>query len=221
SLDLSYNRLTRFDLSPSLTDLSQLNLTDNELTDLRLPSGMSHLTTISVPGNQLSSLDLPRGLTSLSGLDVSDNLLTNFTLQADLGQLSSLDLHSNYLTGLTIPSGLNQLQYVNPFQNNLPGIRVGAGNPLLTPFLTSLREAGASVTLFPAATPPALVGGTATLQVFGDAGEVVVERSTDLKGWTPVGSVVVGTANYPGVTFLDTNGPPAGQAFYRLMVPLK
>jgi hypothetical protein len=62
-----------------------------------------------------------------------------------------------------------------------------------------------------------LAGGQATLSFQGSPGQTYdVERSTDLDEWEPAGSATA--APNGAVSFTDAS-PPAGKAFYRIVVP--
>jgi hypothetical protein len=105
--------------------------------------------------------------------------------------------------------------------NPLNSVAVPAGNPLLGQVFLTLRTQGVSVLLIPSAKSPRRFNGDFAFDVCGDLGNVVIQRSTDLKTWQNVGTVIITWPNYPGVPFTDTNGPSTGGAFYRLVLPLK
>jgi internalin A len=217
ALSLYYNHLTTLTLPAGLSSLTYLYLSGNSLTNLTLPAGLPNLTTLDLTGNQLTNLTLPAGLTNLTALSLYNNHLTNLTLPADLSSLTYLDLTGNRLTNLTLPAGLSSLTYVYLSGNPLASIALPAGILVLDPSYAYLKGTGVDVTLFPVLKSSRLRESIGfTFELFADVGTFTVIRSTNLKSWDEVGSILVTTPNYPGTLFTDATAPDKDKGFYQV-----
>ena len=128
SLDLSHNRISKFeglDHLASLTELilwnnqiskleglnalsslTELYLLDNQIAKLEGLNALSSLTGLNLSGNQISKLEGLDSLTSLTGLDLSYNQISKLEGLASLTSLTRLDLSDNQISKL---EGLNAL----------------------------------------------------------------------------------------------------------------
>jgi hypothetical protein len=65
-------------------------------------------------------------------------------------------------------------------------------------------------------TPQRTGNGDFSFELFADTGTFNIFRSTDLKTWTGVGSIIVTTPSYPGNPFTDGTGHGLEASFYEL-----
>src|SRR5262249_16738295 len=150
-------------------------------------------------GNRLSSLTLPAGLTRLSGLFLVSNQLTNLTLPPDLTNLVALSFLSNPLTTFVVPEPL------------------AASTNLIVNFQTvsSLPSQGVSVFPYPLTVQLVRIRqpvGAFQFAVTGPPGAYSILASTDLAGWSELGTV---TNPLGAIVFTDVEAHLSPQKFYR------
>ncbi|XP_058067234.1 toll-like receptor 6 [Anopheles bellator] len=131
-LNISDNRLERFDYSQIPSHLQWLDLHKNELTELTNRYGMDsqlHLQTLDASFNQLTRVTPATIPNSIEFLFLNDNLIVHLEPHCFMQKtnLTRVDLYANQLTGLDIKA--LRLQPV-PEDKQLPEFYIG-GNPFV------------------------------------------------------------------------------------------
>ncbi|MCE8180791.1 leucine-rich repeat domain-containing protein [Porphyromonas gingivalis] len=106
SLDLSHNRISKFEGLDHLASLTELILWNNQISKLEGLNALSSLTELYLLDNQIAKLEGLNSLTSLTVLDLSDNQISKLEGLASLTSLTRLDLSDNQISKL---EGLNAL----------------------------------------------------------------------------------------------------------------
>ena len=241
-LHLRANQFTNFNVPAELTGLTYLDVKENPLSNFTLPGSLNHLVTLRLSKTKLTQLTLPLGLTNLTALFLTENQLTNVVLPPDLNHLESLDLGGNQLTTLTLPAGLTNLVGLFFVGNQLTNVTlppdmtqlIGLGflaNPLATFVLpetlaatnlagdvAALQSQGVSVFTYPRTVRLIRLRqpiGAFQFAVTGPPGAYAILDSTDLAGWS-----VVGTVDNPlgAIVFTDVTAHLSPQKFYRVLL---
>ncbi|MCE8165287.1 leucine-rich repeat domain-containing protein [Porphyromonas gingivalis] len=106
SLDLSHNRISKFEGLDHLASLTELILWNNQISKLEGLNALSSLTELYLLDNQIAKLEGLNSLTSLTVLDLSYNQISKLEGLASLTSLTRLDLSDNQISKL---EGLNAL----------------------------------------------------------------------------------------------------------------
>lgn len=113
ALNLSENKLTRFEGSLVMNELKDLNLSENvELHTVSFKGAMPKLEILNLSECQLKKLILPAGFDRLKKLFLHKNQLTQFVIEGKHSVVNFLDLSNNKLRDLSMPSSLPNLEYL-------------------------------------------------------------------------------------------------------------
>lgn len=123
-LNLSDNRLTRFDFGPALGRLEHVNLSRNpKLKQIAFSAPLPALERLVLSECALTDLSLPAGMQRLYWLEARRNKLKRLSFDGQFPALEWLDLSENELTDLRIPKGLGRLGHLYLNKNQLSGLR--------------------------------------------------------------------------------------------------
>ena len=105
-LNLSGNKLSRFEFVPGMEQLRQVNLSENaQLEQLKFSIQLSQLEKLFLSESNLQELRLRNGFKALKWLDLRGNKLQRLSFDAACPALEWLDLSENELNDLPLKNG--------------------------------------------------------------------------------------------------------------------
>lgn len=132
ALNLTENKLTRFDFTDSMKEMRLVDLSLNSgLQTVSFSATLPLLEKLDLSESGIKSLTVPKGLERLSSLDLRKNALTDIVFEWDCPALVSLDLSENRLTILSLPVGFGALKYLYLNNNQLEHLSVASNLPCL------------------------------------------------------------------------------------------
>nr|WP_257013607.1 leucine-rich repeat domain-containing protein [Porphyromonas gingivalis] len=119
SLDLSHNRISKFEGLDHLASLTELILWNNQISKLEGLNALSSLTELYLLDNQIAKLEGLNSLTSLTGLNLSGNQISKLEGLDSLTSLTVLDLSYNQISKLEGLASLTSLTRLDLSYNQI------------------------------------------------------------------------------------------------------
>ena len=119
SLDLSHNRISKFEGLDHLASLTELILWNNQISKLEGLNALSSLTELYLLDNQIAKLEGLNSLTSLTGLNLSGNQISKLEGLDSLTSLTVLDLSYNQISKLEGLASLTSLTRLDLSDNQI------------------------------------------------------------------------------------------------------
>ena len=119
SLDLSHNRISKFEGLDHLASLTELILWNNQISKLEGLNALSSLTELYLLDNQIAKLEGLNSLTSLTGLNLSGNQISKLEGLDSLTSLTGLDLSYNQISKLEGLASLTSLTRLDLSDNQI------------------------------------------------------------------------------------------------------
>lgn len=132
ALNLTENKLTRFDFGASMENLRLVDLSMNPgLKTVSFSIPLSLLEKLDLSESGIEALTVSKGFERLNNLDLRKNALTRIDFEGDCPALVSLDLSENQLTLLSLPAGFGVLKYLYLNDNELEQLTIASPLPAL------------------------------------------------------------------------------------------